>query len=150
VLDNPSSFPQWILIPPSPLYHCISCGLSPLRRLNVLPRYSMRCGSFLMVANSALSTAFWSLARADVTFFFYIIPKSAPIYCPDSSLLEEVDYTDLRLLALLKELLLPMLLCWLIPCEISFFCDLLHHLIIYPFQLHLHTRSDDISRINSS
>lgn len=37
----------------------------------MLRRYSRRCGSFLILVKRALSTAFWSLARALATFFFY-------------------------------------------------------------------------------
>lgn len=133
-----------------PLYHFISCGLSPLRRLNVLPRYSMRCGSFLMVVNSALSTAFWSLARAEVTFFFYTTTSLALIDNIELQTANQQRFTNLGFLALLEELLLPLLLCGLIPGEVSFLRDLLDHLIVYPLQLHLRARSNDVSRIDSS
>lgn len=109
----------------------------------------MRCGSFLMVANSALSTAFWSLARAEVIFFFYCFAVSAQVNSPGSSDPASA-VTDLRFLALLKELFLPLLVCGLVLSKISLLSNLFDHLLIYSFQFHLRTCSNNISRIDSS
>ena len=58
--------------------------------------------------------------------------------------------TYLRLLPLTEKCLLPFLLRRLIPSKIPLLPHLLNHLLIDPFQLHLRTRSDNVSRIYSS
>ncbi len=64
-------------------YQTISCGRSPFRKLKLLPRYAESRDSFLIVANRALSIAFWSAARLVDGFFFCSVISAYP-YSPIS------------------------------------------------------------------
>lgn len=145
MLKHPSLSPAF----PS-IYHFISCGRSPFRRLNVLARYSIRCGSFLIVDNNALSTFFWSSTRADAGFFFCNNHTSAYIHQDHPHFWAPALRTYLSLLPLRKELLLPRLICRLVPRKIPLLSHLLNYLFIDTLQLHLRTRSNDVTCIYSS
>lgn len=113
-------------------YHFISCGLSPLRRLKVLRRYSRRCGSFLIFVKRALSTAFWSLARALATFFFYErnFESVRELLHKSSGLWYHATTTDLGLFTLLKEGFLSAFFLLLLPREVAILTNLLDGLLV--------------------
>lgn len=130
-------------------HHFISCGLSPLRRLNVLRRYSSRNGSFLMFVKSALSTAFWSLARALATFFFYRESRLAvELYM---SLLSQSCHrrANLWLFSLLEKGFLSALLLFLLSRKVTLLPNLLHCLLVNPLQLDFGRRRDYVSSVDS-
>lgn len=107
-------------------------------------------GSFLMLVNSVLSTAFWSLARAlETSFFcedmyvsmrfrttpsFLVFPSSLSSFLFFSFLYFGQGNTvaHLGFLPLLEKGLLSDLIGLLLPGEISLLGNLLHHLLVDP------------------
>ena len=61
-----------------------------------------------------------------------------------------ISLTYLRLLPLRKKLILPLLILRFVSCKVAFLSNLIHQLLVNPLQVHLRTRSDDISGIDSS
>lgn len=125
----------------------------------MLERYSANRGSFFMVDRRALSTDFWSLARALATFFFCCAHTHTAVsfwfpffptrqtLIPGTATEERWKETNLRLLPLCEKPLLSLLLLRLLPREVSLASHLLYHLLVDPLQLHLRTRGNHVSRV---
>ena len=126
-------------------YHFMRCGLSPLRKLNELCRYSRKNFSFLMFARSTLSTVFWSSARAVATGFFW---ADCQYWAPNLVRIAAWAKTDLWLLALLEEGLLACGLLLLLGSEVPLLADLLYRLAIDSLKIHLVRRGNDIAGVD--
>lgn len=99
--------------------------------------------SFFNVANSALSTAFWSSARLPSTCFFCPVVST----CPAAYNARD---TNLRLLSLLEEGLLARLLLALFPGKVVVRRNLVHHFGIQALEVYACACRNDISGVHSS
>jgi hypothetical protein len=100
-----------------------------------------------MLARSALSTAFWSLALLLDGFFFCDANK-----CQRISHHQEGHILDIHLwlLSLLEELFFTLFLAIFLPCKVVFSRGFVHNLLINALQIYHCRCGNDISGIDPS